>query len=237
MSSIKCPNCGLTNFATATACKRCKHNLEARAYPYWNDGGGAVEPPKPDWSKLQTQLAVPVEDLSDYGDGSHPAGNYIFAIYLAICSLFALNSLRFLSSTSTRELWKLATDPDTKLYLPSFAAWYYLMVSGAVMFLIVGAILLVTLFLKMKMFLRWVVIYLLAEFAYFAYQAYLVFNLELEIKGKNIRELDLAANQLHWLPYFSFIGILLTFIWFRYYTSSKRARLVFQQKLSELPVV
>jgi hypothetical protein len=37
MSSLKCPHCGLTNFATAPACKRCKNPLD-------NQAGSAEEP-------------------------------------------------------------------------------------------------------------------------------------------------------------------------------------------------
>jgi hypothetical protein len=229
MSSIKCPNCGLTNFATATTCKRCKESLEARSYPYWSQDG-AVEPPKPDWEKLKTDLVVPAEtvDLADYGDGRHTIGNILFGIYLVLTTFFTLNSLRFVTSEPIEQLLKLATEPNTKLYLASFEPFYYLMLYGAVVFLLAAIMVLVTLCLKARVFLRWVVIFLVAEFVYFALQAWLVFRMDVELREKHMPQLDVAADQFQWLPALSIICILITFIWFRYFTTSKRARFVFQ---------
>src|SRR5262245_29770200 len=107
MSSIKCPNCGLINFATAEACKRCKQTLEAPVYPYWQ-GNTAIAPPKPDWSKLQTVPAVPAEgvDLADYGDGSHTIGNILFAIYLGLHLIGMLCAVLLIGVAFPEEVWR-----------------------------------------------------------------------------------------------------------------------------------
>lgn len=229
MNSIKCPNCGLTNFATATTCKRCKQNLEARSYPYWSETG-AVEPPKPDWSKLQTVPAVPGEtiDLDDYGDGSHTVGNILFAIYLVLSILTLLYSVYYVSSDSTHQLLKLVTTPSATLYLPSFEPMYYAMLLGTVVFLPAAVILLVTLCRKSRAFLTLVLMYLLAEFVYSVVTTWLFFKLGAELREKHIPQFDLAASQIQWLACLCLISILLNFIWARYFTKSERARLVFE---------
>jgi hypothetical protein len=210
-------------------CKRCKQELEAPSYPYWSNTG-AVEPRKPDWSKLQTVPAVPVEtvDLAEYADGSHPVGNILFAIYLGLTTLITLNTLRSVGTAVSRETWKSAIDPKSKLYLASFEPLYYLVCFGAVIFLLAAVILLVTLLAKSKVFLRMVVIYLFGQFLYFAVEGWLIFRLGTELSEKRIPGAGPMVNQIQWLPYLSIICILLTFIWFRYFTTSKRARLVFE---------
>jgi hypothetical protein len=72
------------------------------------------------------------------------------------------------------------------------------------------------------------VISLLAEFVYGGVTGWLLFKVGAELREKHIPELELAANQMQWLPYLSIISILLSFVWFRYFTTSERARAVFQ---------
>lgn len=228
MNSIKCPTCGLINFATATECKRCKQNLEAHEYPYWR-GNNAVEPPKPDWSKLQTVPAVPaeIEELADYGDGSHPIGTYLFGIYLILVATSAPYTLGYLNSEFTPEIWKALTDPKSKLYLASFEPFYHLVVTGTVVFPLAAIVLLVTLFLKARVFLKWVVIYLVGEFLYSSLQGWFILRVHTELTEKRMPQLDNTLNQLQYAPLFCVIAILFTFIWFRYFTTSQRARSAF----------
>lgn len=228
MSSIKCPTCGLVNFATATECKRCKQNFEAHEDPYAH-GNNAVEPPNPDWSKLQTVPAVPagIEELADYGDDSHPIGTYIFGIYLILVTAATPYTLSYLNSAFTPEIWKALTDPKSKLYLASFESLYYLVATGTVIFPLAAIVLLVTLFLKARVFLKWVVIYLAAEFLYSVLNGWFILRLHTELSEKPMPRLDIALNQLQYAPLFCVIAILFTFIWFRYFTTSQRARSVF----------
>ena len=230
MNSIKCPNCGLVNFATATACKRCKHNLEDHSYPYWREKG-AIAPPTPDWSKLQTVPAVPaeLENLADYGDGSHPFGNKLFRIFLFFSIILSPVFLSYMNSSLPREIWKLLVDQKSKYYLASFEPLYYLALTGGILFPIAAVILLITLSLKVKIFLRLVVIYLVAKFIYYALEMWLIFRLDAELREKKIPEFTkLASEQLQWIPYINIIFILIAFLWFRYFTTNKRARAVFE---------
>lgn len=223
MSSIKCPNCGLINFASAEACKRCKQTLDAPAYPYWQ-GNTAIVPPQPDWSKLQTDPAM---DLEDNGERSHTVGNILFAIYLSLHLLTLPFALLVSGWVMTQDSWELLTTPTNRLYLPSFAPFYYLILLGIVIYLPASVILLVRLFQKSETFLTWVVIYLLGNFVYSLIQAVLSWGLSGELRGKHIPQFDAASTQMQAGIGWCVISILVTFIWFRYFTSSKRARMVF----------
>jgi len=226
MNSIKCPNCGLVNFETATECKRCKQNFEARSYPYWQ-GNAAVGPPTPDWSRLQT-VSADAPNLNDHGDGSHTVGNIVFAVYLVLNMLVLFYAVIFFSSRQMNEVLRAVSVPKTKLYLASFEPLYYLVILGVAIFLPGSIILLVRLFQKSEAFLKSVVIYLLAEFLYSLVQLFLVYSLSGDLRAKQIPQFDLAADQIQSLMGLNVISILITFIWFRYFTTSKRARMVFE---------
>ena len=222
MSSIKCPNCGLINFASAEACQRCKQTLEAPAYPYWQ-GNNAVAPPKPDWSMLQTD---PAPDLADH-DRSHTVGNILFAIYLGLHVIVLPISLLGVAWLMSQDAWELLTTPNSRLYLPTFAPLYYLVLLGIVIFLPASVILFVRLLQKSETFLTWVVIYLLGEFVFSLLQGVLMWGVSGEMSGKQIPQFQTAATQMQWGIGMCVISILIVFVWFRYFTSSKRARMVF----------
>ena len=222
MSSIKCPNCGLINFASAEACKRCKQTLEAAAYPYWQ-GNNAVAPPTPDWSKLQTAPA----DRAEYGERSHTIGNILFAIYLGLHVLVLPLSLLAIGWIMSQDAWELLTTPNSRLYLPSFAPLYYVTLVGIVIYLPGSVILMVRLLQKSQTFLTWVVIYLLGEFVWSLVLGALMWGVAGEMSGKLIRQFEAGATQMRGGIASCLISILITFLWFRYFTSSQRARAVF----------
>ncbi len=223
MSSRKCPNCGLINFASAEACKRCKQTLEAPAYPYWQ-GNNVIAPPQPDWSKLQTDSAV---GLADHADRSHTIGNILFAIYLGLHVLVLPFSLLAVGWLMSQDAWELLTTPNSRLYLPTFAPLYYVVLLGIVIYLPASVILMVRLLQKSETFLEWVVIYLLGEFVYCLIQGALIWGVSGELSGKHIPQFDAAATQFTGALGVCSISILITFMWFRYFTSSERARMVF----------
>lgn len=76
-------------------------------------------------------------------------------------------------------------------------------------------------------FLTWVVIYLLGEFVYSLIQGVLMWGVAGEMSGKNLPQFDAGAAQMRGGIATCVISILITFIWFRYFTSSKHARAVF----------
>ncbi|MEN3326622.1 MAG: hypothetical protein V7638_1429 [Acidobacteriota bacterium] len=211
MSSMKCPNCGLINFASAEACKRCKQTFDAPAYPYGQ-------------SKLQTD---PGGDLADYRDRSHTVGNILFAIYLGLHVLVLPFALLAISWMMSHEAWELLTTPTSRLYLPSFAPLSYLTLLVIVIYLPASVILMVRLFQKSQTFLMWVVIYLLGEVVYALIQGVLMWSVSGEMSGKSIPQFEAGVAQMQGGIASCVISILITFIWFRYFTSSKRARAVF----------
>jgi len=220
MSSIKCPNCGLVNFASATECKRCKHTIEAPAYPYWQ-GKGAVAPPEPDWSKLQTDSDI------DYGPRTHTVGNILFAIYLGLHVLVLPFSLLAVTWMTSQEGWELLTTSWSKLYLPTFAPLYHVTTLMIVIYLPASVLLLVRFFQKSQSFISWVVVYLLGEFVGSLIMGVLMWGVSGEMSAKHIPQLEAAAAQMQGGIGACLFSILITFIWFGYFAGSKRARAVF----------
>lgn len=223
MSSIKCPNCGLVNFASAEECKRCKQTIEPSAYPYWQ-GNNAVAPPRPDWSKLQT---VPAAEPADYEDRSHTVGNILFAIYLGLNVLGSPFALLALTWMISQETWELFSTSYSRLYLPTFAPLYYVMFWGIAIYLPASVILFVRLLQKSQSFLTWVVIYLLGQFVISLIQGVLLWGVAGEMSGKHLPQMDAGATHMQGAIVSCVFCILITFVWFRYFTSSKRARAVF----------
>jgi len=134
----------------------------------------------------------------------------------------------FFSSRQMNDVLRAVSVPKTPLYLASFEPLYYLVILGVAVFLPGSIILLVRLFQKSEAFLKLVVIYLLAEFLYSLIQVCLVYSLGGDLRSKQIPQFDVAADQMQALIGLNVISILITFIWFRYFTTSKRARMVFE---------
>jgi hypothetical protein len=63
MSSLRCSQCSLLNFSTATACKRCGAPLAGQAASNWespsHDQGETFTPPNGEWSEAQAQFPSP----------------------------------------------------------------------------------------------------------------------------------------------------------------------------------
>ena len=90
-----------------------------------------------------------------------------------------------------------------------------------------SVILMVRLLQKSQTFLTWVVIYLLGEFVYSLILGVLMWGVSGEMSGKHIPQFEAGATQMQGGIASCVISILITFIWFRYFTSSKHARAVF----------
>ena len=99
---------------------------------------------------------------------------------------------------------------------------------GLIIFLPATVVLFVRLLLKSKAFLTWVVIYLLGDALYTLVQAAIILTLSGELRAKHIPQFDQAADSIGFFIPVSAVSILITFIWFRYFTKSKSARFVFE---------
>ena len=166
-------------------------------------------------------------DRAEPGNRSHTIGNILFAVYLGLHLIVLPLALLTLGWMMSQDIWALMTNPGTKFYLPSFAPLCYLTLVGILIYLPASVILMVRLFQKSQAFLTWVVIYLLGEFLYSLIQGALMWSVSGEMSGKQIPQFDLAATEMLASIGGCVISILITFIWFRYYTSSRHARAVF----------
>lgn len=237
MESIKCAECGLVNFASATECKRChikfhKPETISAAAPVASDAVENDEVLSEPTSDDQPQVVLP--PLPEYFDAEPaPFTGWVilFAVYLGINILaFTLQLKVFFDFMGSREYW-LATDQGIGglgFYNPVVEPMMYaeLVLKGAelvaalgLMFLLPG---------KSLAFLRWVRIYLFAavllEIAEIVGGLVLraSFIKKLVIKPTQVGELEVMVGLLSAAAF-----ILISLLWAAYFEKSERVKEIF----------
>jgi hypothetical protein len=169
MNSIKCAECGLVNFASATECKRCHikfhkpktivADVPAVSETLENDEVLSESPPN-------YQSLAPLPPLPEYFD-DEPAPFtlpvILFAVYLGLNILAFMVQLKIFFDFMGSTRYQLATDPGmVSFYVPALEPMVYAeLILKAVEFLAaLGLMLLLP--GKSWAFLRWVRIYLFA---------------------------------------------------------------------------
>jgi hypothetical protein len=153
----------------------------------------------------------------------------LFLGYLLLTVGVLAVQLRQLSAISNSKEWRLFIDPREKLYIPNAEAMFYLSWVLAILGVIASLVLIVPLLVKMHAFLILVRVYLIASFAYFAIEIAIGFSLHSSLMEKlppgseAVNSLDI----LYWSSILRIIGFLVTFIWFRYFTTSERVKNTF----------
>jgi hypothetical protein len=233
MNSLKCPQCGLVNFATAPECKRCHtkfHQPEpvSETSPQANEHISDVVAADATESWSPPPPPLPREELEDEPSGFSAPMIFFLGYLLLTVGLLAVQ-LRQLSAMSNSKEFKLFIDPREKLYIPNAEALFYLSWVLAILGVIASLILIVPLLVKMRAFLILVRVYLIASFAYFAVEIAIGFSMHSALTEKfppKSGATDLL-DILYWSLILRIIGFLVTFLWFRYFTTSERVKNTF----------
>ena len=128
MNSVKCPQCGLTNFTSASNCKRCRLEFtesmladavalktDAVAYSYWPPPNPQAERPEPDWAAFSAGLRSGLEEPSFEEPASHNFATIFFAVSLSLGALvMAYRIAQYLSLNGDE--WRALTNTKSSLY-------------------------------------------------------------------------------------------------------------------------
>lgn len=239
MNSIKCPECGLVNFAEAQECKRC-HLKFHPSEPVTETSSGADQPlfdmdvlgstnPEPLIPDPQAASPAPLPEYFDPEPDTLNAPMVLFAVYLFLCAVVLVYQMKGYVDLMYSTAWKHMIDPHDQFYISSFEPLLYLLWIMHILG-VLGSILLIILLLRRShSFLRWVRVYLLGSFVYFGMQLVTGLTLRSALleKLQNNKEVEPLLDMMYWTSILSIIGFLVAFIWFRYFTTSDRVKNTF----------
>jgi hypothetical protein len=245
MSRSKCPQCGLVNFALATRCKRCNFNLAEPAEPEADISSllaivssvSAQDPAKlatEDPGLLQVvatdeqQEALP--QLPEFIDEAAPytLGMIFFFVTLGLSIALLVYQLKEYFGLYGGEEWKFMTNQQSDVYIPLLEPLYYFEWIIKIAILLCSVLPIFPFLQKSYAFLKLVRAFLFANLVYLLLDTWAGLQLERILRGKQLgKAFAPFVDHLDWYLYLSGIAIFLTFIWFRYFTTSERVQKTF----------
>jgi hypothetical protein len=237
MNSIKCAECGLVNFASATECKRCHLKLQApetisAAVPVVNEtvenDEVLSEPSKDDQPQV---VLAPLPEYFDAEPAPFTGWVILFTVYLGFCILAFMFQLKVFFDFMGSSRYQLATDPGgiTSFYIPYLEPMLYaeLILKSVELLAALGLMLLIP--GKSWTFLRWVRIYLFAtvliEIAEIVGGLSLRASFaarELVTKPTQLSEIELGFGLLSAGAF-----IMISLVWAAYFEKSERVKKIF----------
>lgn len=237
MNSIRCPECGLVNFASATECKRCHVRFQAP------EEGSAAVPVVTETVENDEVLSEPTRDeqpqvvlapLPEYFDAEPaPFTGWVilFAVYLGFNILAFMLQLKVFFDFMGSTRYQLATDPGgiASFYIPALEPMLYaeLILKSVELLAALGLMLLIP--GKSWTFLRCVRIYLFATILIEIAEIVGGLSLrasfaarELAPKPTQLSELELGVGLMSGIAF-----ILISLVWAAYFEKSERVRKIF----------
>jgi Protein of unknown function (DUF2569) len=238
MNSLKCPQCGLINFASASECKRCHLRFPRPESP--PEVATAADQNSPDSivtdslspdSSARNNTRAPVTPLPEFFvDEAAPftVPMVLFAVSLLLTVLVLGYQFLQYAKLAVRPEWKGLINPGHPLHAPGLEALIYLewFVKGGAM--VASALLLLLFLRKAWSFLKWVRVYLLATFLFVVVDGAAGLALRKSLITKDLdKSFDPMLDAMYWYTYLCIITIFITFIWYLYFTKSERVRKTF----------
>jgi len=247
MSSVKCPECGLVNFASTSECKRCHLKFHRPEPVVETSPAVAGEAPpvsdRPPVDANPTTASSPQRSAADNRKASpslSPEYSYekpkglnapmiLFAVYLLLSVAALLFQFRQIFTLSHTPVWRHLTDPNDMLYIPGFALTFYASWLLHVLGILASLLLLIPLLLRWHSFLKLVRVYLVAGLIYFVVETTSGLGLRYALMQRLPIDSQTGPmlDSMYWASILRIIGFLVTFIWFRYFTTSDRVKRTF----------
>jgi hypothetical protein len=127
------------------------------------------------------------------------------------------------------EIWNLVTDPNAMIYIPGFKLTNYFFALLLVLGTFTSLLLLIPLLRRSHSFLKFVRVYLVVSFIYFAVEVTSGFGFRYAL----MQRIPINAitgpllDRMYWAAIFQIIGFLVAFTWFQYFTTSDRVKRTF----------
>jgi hypothetical protein len=238
MSSVKCPECGLVNFSSASECKRCHLKFQQQEPVSETSPTRESQPPivatqreSPAPSSFSNQKASPTPPPGRFGAKPERlnALMILFALYLLFSVVVFVFQLTQVYAGLHSEIWKLITDPNAMVYIPGFRETTYFSALLLVLGIFASLLLLIPLLRRSHSFLKFVRVYLVVSFVYFAVEVTWGFGLRYAL----MQRIPINAvtgpmlDQMYWVAMFKIIGFMVAFTWFQYFTTSDRVKRTF----------
>lgn len=238
--NIKCPDCGLVNFASAAECKRCHvkfHQPEVIPEVANDDRSMSEAQREPGEVEQAEQPESSLAPLSEYFvDEPAPFSDLVklFAICLGLAVFAAAIQLIAYIAFMTSSTWDSMTEPAFRgyLYTPVIEPLIYLQLILESAALAAAATLLHFLLRKSWSFLKWVRLYLIAGLIYHVEElvAALILRSSLAAEGMEaLPPFDLLLQKSFWVLYSisAFVTVAVILIWFAYFGRSERVKKIF----------
>jgi Protein of unknown function (DUF2569) len=240
MNSLKCPQCGMVNFTSTPACKRCQLEFgeslvseaeairtDAVAYQYWPPRQVTAEKTEPDWEAFSERLRSGMEEPFEE-PASHSAGTIFFAVCLMITQVALLIQVPQYLNLGAGGEWYALTNPRSNLYAPVYEKLYWLEVSYKSLAFVIQLILLWGFFAKSRTFMRVVYVYLVSLFVFVLLEWWGFAVFERTLREKHLgATFDARLDSTYWVYPFCFISVLIVVLWFFYFRTSERVKRIF----------
>jgi uncharacterized OB-fold protein len=245
VSRLKCPECGLVNFPTATECKRCharftgpepeteKQSSSATAATVLDIPAPALAAAesagqKPDAADEPALLLAPLPEYFRDEPSRFTVGMILFAVNLCLALILLVYQLHQYYRLYGGEEWKAFTNLTSGVYVSILEPVYYLGWLVKVLAICASVSLIIPFLRKSYAFLRWVHIYLIATFIFILVDGWAIREMETALRKKP-QALTIAPflDQLHLYIYLYGLATILTVIWFLYFRLSNRVEKTF----------
>jgi hypothetical protein len=243
MNSLRCPQCGLLDFASSSECKRCKlvfgeipitaetsavaaeaTNSDAVTYQYWSPRETPSAEAEPDWAAFSVRLRDGLEEPEE--PAAHTAGTVLFAVLMLIATVILLIQVHQYVNLS-HEGWHALTNTESELYVPVFEKMYWLELCAKSFGTVMQVLLIWTFFRKHRYFLKLYTIYLVVQLGYLILDSWGISIFESTIRAKNLGPgVEAGLQAMRGLLPLYFMAALFGIAWF-FYFRSERVRKIF----------